>query len=204
MKRVCCWTVVLGISTLALHVSAYVMPEFFCLIASIGMLLALAGSMVATLLVGFRRWRGHSRMWPAPALICLLFILCWYYSPPVAASISDRIFERRLTDYSSIVDSLKSGAASCVTPCNRKYGQVKANNWPTHTRTILEVRCDDGGIAVVFLSDTDVPLLHQGYLFKDYGERSNCNTGSSMPGKGWVYVRQITGHWYRFSDQPGF
>jgi hypothetical protein len=53
--------------------------------------------------------------------------------------------------------------------------------------------------------DTDVPLLHEGYVFKDYGESSNCNHGQSeLGGSHLPFVRHVRDKWYRFSDQPGF
>jgi hypothetical protein len=74
---------------------------------------------------------------------------------------------------------------------------------PEGARDVWGERCDDGGVALLFLHNTDVPLLHEGYIFKSYGPSSNCNTGPGMPEMRWG-LRHITGQWYRFSDQPGF
>jgi hypothetical protein len=83
---------------------------------------------------------------------------------------------------------------------------MQAVSRPAHVRNIWGVHCDDGGAIVLFLFDTDVPLLHEGFFFKDYGARSNCEAKSLSPELGWPrapYVRHVTAHWYHWSDQPG-
>jgi hypothetical protein len=204
MKRTCWWAVGVGTVCYVLTLSTHVMPEFLCLIFSFALLIALFVIMLVALTVGFTRWRKSSRLWPLPALVCLAFIVCAYFAPLTGGQlISDWRFGRHLTEYSRVVDGLRNGTISCATPCNAKYGVVEVKDRPAHIKGIWEVRCDDGGIAVLFLINTDVPLLHAGYLFKDYGESSNCSTRLFMPEKRWPYVRHITRQWYHFSDQPG-
>ena len=81
---------------------------------------------------------------------------------------------------------------------------------PSRAPRVLDVwatHCDDGGVVVLFRLDTDVLLLHQGYVFKDFGEASN---GSKL--YGWLaspsselpFVRHVQGNWFRWADQAGF
>jgi hypothetical protein len=106
------------------------------------------------------------------------------------------------------VDGIKNGTIPCAAPCSPNVEEIKATSRPAQVRDIFGTRCDDKGVIVLFLMDTDVLLLHEGYFFKDYGKNSNCNAPSVSPEEeGWPrihYVRHISGNWYRFSDQPGF
>ena len=199
------WAIVpVGISCFLLGLTTYVIPEFLCVLLSSSLFITLVLLLIVALCLGFAVWRKSSRLWLIPALVCLAFVLCSYYLvSPIGQHISDPIFERHLSEYSKVVDGLRSGTISCATPCVGERGIIETTTRPAHVRDIWAVRCNDGGLLVLFRVDTDVPLFHEGYLFKGYGERSNCNTGREMPERR-LYVRQITGSWYRFSDQPGF
>jgi len=203
--RIMCWVIVpVGISQFILSLFTYLIPEFLCVLLSFSLLITLVLLLIVASCLGFIVWRKASRLWMVPALVCLAFILCEFFLvSSMAQHISDPIFERHLSEYSKVVDGLRSGTISCATPCVGERGVIEATIRPAHVRDIWAVRCDDGGLLVLFRVDTDVPLLHEGYLFKGYGERSNCNTGREMPERR-LYVRHITGSWYRFSDQPGF
>jgi hypothetical protein len=83
---------------------------------------------------------------------------------------------------------------------------------PVHVKSIWATHCDDGGVIVLFWAKTDVPLLHEGYIYKDrdYKERTDCNKLLDYPREVFwshsffPYTRHITGNWYRVSNQPGF
>lgn len=117
------------------------------------------------------------------------------------------MFEKRLGDYARVVDDFRSGRVPCASSRNGDLKVIEATNLPAHVRDIWGAHCDGGGVIVLFRLDTQVPLLHEGYMFKNYEEGSDC--GKRFGSREMVvahlpYVRQIEGHWYRFSDQPGF
>ncbi|HEX9200364.1 MAG TPA: hypothetical protein VF865_12445 [Acidobacteriaceae bacterium] len=201
--------IVVGVSCFALKLSTHVMPEFLCVLLALALFVALAMLFVVALLVGFIRWRETSRSWFVPALVCLVFILCsWYFASPIGQRISNWRFGKHFAEYSRVVDGFRGGYISCRTTCNAEFETVESTKipgligLPKGLREIRGERCDDGGFALLFWLDTDVPLLHEGYIFKGYREKSNCNTGPMNPEKRWE-IRHITGQWYHFSDQPG-
>ncbi|MDR3412315.1 MAG: hypothetical protein P4L87_15475 [Formivibrio sp.] len=207
MKKTSWAIVVVGVCCFFLRLSTYVMPEFLCILLSTLLLVALVVLLVVSSRVGFIRWRKSSHLWPAPSLVCLAFILCaYYFAPSMGRYISDWKFGRHLAEYSRVVNGLKNGTISCATPCNANVEVIEVTSRPAHIRDIWGARCDDNGVIVLFRVDTDVPLLHEGYFFKDYGVTSNCNIRSVSPEVSWPhvpYIRHIAGQWYRFSDQPG-
>jgi hypothetical protein len=203
MKKMLWLALALGLSFAFFLLTTYVHPEFLCILLALLLLLALVPILVLTANLGFTRWRKDSLLWPLPALICLVSILSIYGVPPLGRSISDWRFEKHLSEYSAVADGLQSGNITCATPCIGEYKAVKIKNRPPSTRAIFAVRCDDGGTGVVFLADYDVPLLHAGYLFRGFGQHSDCGALSRKPGMRMPYLRQISGPWYRFSDQPG-
>jgi amino acid transporter len=208
MKKLFWLVLAAGSSCFILKLSTFVIPEAICVLVSIPVLITLVVLLIIAAGVGFIVWRKSSRIWPVPALVCLAFILSTYYfTSPLGQFISDWRFERHLAEYSRVVDGLRNGTISCEAPCNADVEVIKTAIGPPHIQEIWGARCNDNGVIVDFLDGTDVPFLHEGYFFKDYGEKSNCNTRSVSPDVGWPhvpYVRHITGHWYRLSDQPGF
>jgi hypothetical protein len=142
-----------------------------------------------------------------PALVGIAFILCSYYvAPPLGRHIADRMFEKQRGNYTGIVDNFKSGSIHCANTCNGDVGPIEATSLPAHTSLMWGAHCSGGGVVFVFFLHTDQPLLHEGYLFKQYDEDSDCAkrfgtrefTLPHLP-----YVRQIQGNWFRVSDQPG-
>jgi hypothetical protein len=206
MKKICWFAVTVGVSSFVLRLSTYVFPELFGILLTYLLYVVLAVMLLVALRVGFVRWRKVSRLWPVPALVCLAFIICACFTPSIGQHISDWRFGRHLAEYSRVVDSLRKGTTSCATPCNAEVEVIETTSRPEHIRDVWGAHCDDGGVIVLFRVGTDVPFLHEGYFFKDYGTSSNCNTRSVSPDVGWPhvpYIRHITGQWYRFSDQPG-
>ena len=201
MKRAYRLIVVVGVVYFALFLYAHVMPEFLCIILSVMLFVILVAILLVALISGFTRWRKRSRLWFVPALVCLTFILSAYLTPSMGKFISDWRFGKHLAEYSRVVNGLRYGTLSCSTPCEGTFGTIHVAGQPAHIRKIKWSRCDDGGVFAVFLVRIDVPLVHEGYFLKSYGENSNCNKGPDVPEKQW-YVRHISGQWYHFSDQP--
>jgi hypothetical protein len=208
MERVYRWIVALGSILFVLGVSSYAFPELACLLVSILVLATLVVLLTASLVSGLMKWRKFSKFWPMPALVCGAFILCWFYlASPTGRYLSDRIFERHLGDYARVVDNFKSGSVLCASACKGDINAIETTDLPAHVLKILGTHCDGNGVVVLFLRDTDVPLLHEGYMFKDYEEGSDCSKRFGARDFVWLhlpYVRPIEGHWYRFSDEPGF
>jgi hypothetical protein len=210
MRKILWTSVGVGFLNFVLGIYAYVKPELLLVFLNLVLLLTLVVCFIRYSLAGVIKWRATSSLWPLPGLICLVSILCfWYAASPIGQRLSDMIFRRHLAEYSKIVDSFKSGTIACQKACNAQLeaidtsGMLKDTYLPEGVRDFWAERCDDGGVALLFLHNTDVLLLHEGYIFKSYGQSSNCNTAPGTPEMRWG-LRHVTGQWYRFSDHPGF
>ena len=207
MKKTFILVVAAGSSFFIMRLSTFVIPESICIMLSLVFVVALLVLLVTASRTGIIKWRKTSRLWPVPALVCLVFILCGFgITPSMGRYISDWQFKKNLDQYSIVVDNFRTGIISCTSSCNGDVEVIGVTSRPVRIRDIWGARCDDRGVIVLFRFDTDVPLLHEGYFFRDYGENSNCGIRSVSPELGWPhtpYVRHITGHWYHFSDQPG-
>ncbi|HEY4355862.1 MAG TPA: hypothetical protein VGN16_08955 [Acidobacteriaceae bacterium] len=199
-----CWVAtVVGVVGFAVGLYSYVTPEVLCLLLVIVFLAAQILILVATSIVGFTKWRKSSGLWPAPALICLVFLLgTHYFAPPLGRSISDARFRRHFAQYSSVAKSVTDGSLSCPRWCHEPDVTVPGVKLPKGIVEVGTTACDQGGVLIVFLNRSDVPLVHTGYLLKGYGGNVLCKDGEREPEKQW-YMRHLTGSWYRFSDQPG-
>jgi len=187
-----------GFGYFVLSVLDVAWPESICLFLSLFLLVALPVMSVIVAIRGFKEWRKYSRLWAAPSLVCLLSVAAaWFCAGSIGEAISDRIFARHVIEYSKVVDGLRNGTISCQAPCDAEFGFIAMEKKPTHIRALFGARCDDGGVSVQFLIDTDVLLHHEGYLFKDFGAKSNCSASERL---GKLYIRQIAGPWYHFSD----
>jgi hypothetical protein len=202
MKKTCWEIVAVGMSYFVLFLFTHVVPEFLCLLLSVVLFVVLTVMLLVALTVGFVKWRKSSRLWPVPALVCLAFILSAYFTPPIGKFISDWRFEKHLAEYSRVVDGLRNGSIRCDAPCKATSGGVGPASQAAHLRVLEWSRCNDGGIFVSFFVPIDVPLVHIGYLFKGYGENSDCIAAAATLEKSFLYIRHVTGRWYHFSDQP--
>jgi hypothetical protein len=210
MRKILWTSAGVGLLSFVLKISTYVWPEFFLLLLAMVLFLTLVVLFFRFSWLGVIRWRPASSLWPLPSLICLVSILFFYYAAsPIGQRLSDIRFRRHLGEYSKFVEAFKGGAIACSGTCNAQLDLIDPSGIPAGTyssKGVTDVwaeRCDDGGVALLLRLDNDVPLLHEGYIFKSYGEKSNCNTGPETPEKRW-FLRHVTGQWYRFSDQPGF
>ena len=196
-----------GGSFLLLRLSTYIIPEIICIFLTYLLGLALLIFCVMSARAGFTKWRSTSGLWAMPAVICFAFILIGFeIIPSLGRRLTNSLLDKNLNTYSRVVDDFRKGTISCTGSCNASIELLQVPSRPPHVRDIWGARCDDSGVVVLFRLNTDVPLLHEGFLFKDYGEVSNCGVQALSPEVGWPhtpYVRHIVGHWYHFSDQPG-
>ncbi len=208
MASTCRWCFALGSALFILSTAAFVHPEFVVLLLSGLALVALFVLLARSLVMGLLRWRKLSTFWPLPTVICLVFPwLSFYVASPTGKAITDRSFARGIGNYARVVEDFRNGSLLCAGPCNGDLKLIEVMKVPTNVRDVWGSHCDGHGVIVLFRLDTDVPLLHEGYMFKDYGEGSDCSKRF-----GWhdlapahlPFVRRISGDWYRFSDQPGF
>lgn len=208
MRKISWWIISVGTTCIATRLCSYAMPEFLSIFLSLLLFLLLLVLLFVAVRKGFVIWRQVNRFWITPSLVCVLFISCFYFASPMGQLISNWQFSRHIAEYSRFVEAFENRAISCQAPCNAELQRIEATDKnvrisrPPHIRQVMGARCNDAGTMLLFLVDTDVPLLHEGYLFKGYGENSNCNNGSVKPEKRWE-IRHITGNWYHFSDQPG-
>ena len=208
MEKTTKWIIILGSASFFLRLSSYVIPEFAFVLLSTAILIALVVFLTVAVVVGFTKWRKRSKSWLLPSLVCLAFLLCSFYvASPTGRYISDKIFEKRFDDYARVVSDFRDGNILCTNVCAGNVEVIQTTNHLARIRDIWGTHCDDGGAIVLFRSATDAPLLHEGYMFKDYGNRSNCGKLFGSREFAWShlpYMRHVTGNWYRFSDQPGF
>lgn len=207
MKGMLISIVAAGTSFLFLRLFIYVIPEIICILVTDLLVLVMIILCGVSLKFGVTKWRNSTNLWLLPILICVAYILIGIWvMPSIGPRISKVLFLKNLDAYSSVVNDFRKDTISCTNPCTKKMEIIQVPRRPAHVGSIWGVHCDDGGAIVLFLRDTDVPLLHEGYFFKDYGARSNCAEDSLSPESGWPrapFVRHVVGQWYHFSDKPG-
>lgn len=208
MSRLCLWTIAAGIILFSLAASLYAQPTFIYFALFILLLLAMSVMLVYFFFVGIRRWRERTKFWFLPAAVCALMIgLVFYLGSPVGRYLSDHRFRKDSDEYAVVIEEFRNGKIDCVTSCNGDVKIIKTGNLPENIRQVSGTHCDTGGVLVLFSDRTDVPMLHEGYLFKDYPDIGNCSKRFGAKEIVWShvpFVRRLEGHWYRFADQPGF
>jgi len=193
----------LGFSCVSLTLWMFTNPHWYCIILAALSFVGLAISLVVTEVVGFRRWRRASRYWMVPGLICFAFVVAAWFAPSVGRSLADRQFSKHLSEFTGSVKEIRSGASSSEGLTGSSFTIVDVKYAPDHVRAVKVARCDDGDVVAAFLMDTDVPLLHEGYVYKGYAQTSGCNNKVGAIEDNWPYVRRVSGNWYHFSDEPG-
>ena len=208
MQKTFRWIVALGSVLFILTLSLHLLPNFACLLLSGLALCVLVVLLCRSLVAGLLKWRKISKFWSMPAIVCVAFIMgSFYVAPPIGRHLSDRMFERHLGTYVRVVDDFRNGSVRCASTCDGVAEVIEARSVPAHVRDIWGMHCEEGGVIVLFHLDTNVPLLHEGYMFRDYEESSDCGKRFGSREFVWShlpYVRQVEGNWYGFSDQPGF
>lgn len=208
MTRLCSLTIAAGITLFILTASLFARPTLINLALFVSLLLAISVMQVCFLFAGILSWRHKTVYWFLPTVICVLMIgsaLC--LGSPVGRYFSDRMFQKNSAEYAEVITKFRSGDLHCVTSCNGDVGVIMTSNLPSNIRQVFGTHCDTGGILVLFSDNTDVPLLHEGYLYKDYPIVGNCSKRYGATEIVWShvpFVRSIENHWYRFADQPGF
>jgi hypothetical protein len=207
MRRMLRWIVAAGSTFLALRLITYVFPEALCVLLSYLLLLALLVFLGVSVATGVTRWRNTTRAWFLPTLICMAYILIGLsVMPSIGPTITDWLFVKNVDAYSRVADDFRKGKISCTRSCTGEMELIQVASRPARVSRVWGVHCDDGGAILLFLSDTDVPLLHEGFFFKDFEVNSNCAREFLSPERGWPhapFIRHIVGQWYHFSDQPG-
>lgn len=207
MKRMFRLSLTAGVAFFLLRLSTFVVPEAICICLAGLLGLTLLGFLVMSAMTGFTSWRTTSKLWAAPAVICVASIALGILVPPsIGQYIADSVHNKDLNTYSRIVEDFKKGAIACTSPCNGNLELVQVVSQPVRVRDILGAHCDDNGAIMLFQIGTDVPLLHEGFFFRDYGSLSDCGMRGLSPGESWPhtpYVRHISGHWYHYSNRSG-
>jgi len=193
----------IGSCGILLTLFTYAKPEWVCLIFAAGAFVFLTGAAIVTAILGFVNWRKRSRFWAAPMFMCLAFMLITWLTPTVGRLIADRHFRKRSEEFMQVVGEIKNGPRSYDAATNTSLAIIETQHPPRGVRAIKGIRCDSGAVVAAFLFSTDVPLLHQGYVYKGYNEGDPCIKQGMKLDENWPYVRHVDGNWYHFSDQPG-
>ncbi len=203
MRRAYLLVVSLGILFFSLALYISIAPGWLSVAMAFLALVGLVLTLLITAILGFGKWRKSSRLWMAPALICLTFMAGgWIIPPPIGRAVRDWQFTRHLDRYNKVVDGVRNSAISCSHgPCGAKFDSIDVKYRPPQVRVIQAARCSEDAVVVVFLIDADVPLLHHGYAYRRYTEANTCVTEDMRPERRWPYLRHIVGDWYHFSDQ---
>lgn len=168
MIRLCLWTIAAGIILFALTASLFARPTFIYFTLFTILFLAISVTQVSFLLMGIRRWRKKTKSWFFPATVCALTIsLALYLGVPVGRYLSDHKFKKDSDKYVKVIEQFRNGELICVTHCNGEVKVIKTDNLPPNIRQVYGTHCDTGGVLVLFSEKTNVPMLHEGYLFKD-------------------------------------
>jgi hypothetical protein len=196
-----------GLCFLGLRLATFIIPELVCIALSFVLAIALLAVLVISAKQIIFKGKNIPRTWHASAVLSLLFLVGGFeFGPWLGRNLADWIFKKHRVSYAGVVNQFKSGQLPCVSSCNGKLDSVEAKALPGGVRDLLAGHCNDGGVIVLFRAKIDVPLIHEGYFYKDYGQASNCGLSFVSPETGWPhtpYVRHVEGYWYHFSDQPG-
>lgn len=162
-------SIILGITCFLSVLYSYIKPEILCVMLGLATFVGLALAFVITAFIGFTRWRKSSRLWMMPMVICLTFLAAAWLSKSVGRFVADWQFARYSSEYLLVVDDVRNGRISCPAECGMKLTVIEVMPMPTHVRAILAAHCNNNVVIVGFLSDIDVPLVHEGYFYRESG-----------------------------------
>ena len=178
----------------------YASPHWASLFLSLSTIGALLIFLVLSAVLGLGWWRRSSAYWPLPTIVCLAFLTIDSFMPAAGRHLADYQFKKHLSEYNEVVMEVKKTkivqTAALVEVIRAKRLEYLLHN----LRIISATRCEEDSIVVTFTQNTQVMLLHTGYLYRD-GDSSRCKQGA--PESKWPYLRPVIDNWYRFSDQPG-
>jgi hypothetical protein len=203
MNKTYWWIATVGSAYFLSSLYMYVMPEILCGLAFVVFLAGLAFTFVITAILGLTRWRKTYRSWMAPSVICLVLMASVMVSSPLGRHIADWRFKQHLSEYNSVVNDVKNDTVSCGASCGTELHETNVKILPPNTIAIRSAQCENGALIVAFFLDTDVPMLHEGYLYNGFGENNVCVTADMKRENEWPYMRHVIGNWYHFSDEPG-
>ena len=190
---------VLGAVCLPSTLSMYAAPHWATVILAAVSFLGLAIFLITSAILGIARWRRTSSVWMLPTVACGAIMLVAWFIPTFGRQLADRQFKRNLTKYEEVVEEIKH-TEHFRSP---ELKIVNTSHQVSGVRAIKAARCADGTVVVAFLLDVDVPLLHEGYLYKDSPGSTTCVEGKTKLESNLPYTRPIIGNWFHFSDQPG-
>jgi len=189
----------LGVACVLLTLCMYAAPHWASVILAAATFIGLAIFLVVSVALGFARWRKSSGFWMMPALVCLTFMLIAWFTPGGGRLLADRQFKKHLSEYEEVISEIRNTENFRTA----ELDVIRTKHRTDKVRAIKAARCSDGTMVVAFLLNTNVPLLHEGYVYKGYKDSDTCIKESARIENNWPYVRPVTGNWYHFSDQPG-
>lgn len=189
----------LGVIHLLATLFSHATPHWASVITATLSFIALLCLLILSIVLGLTRWRKSSRFWAIPGLVCLAFILIGRFTPTVGRYLADRQFKKHLPEYELVVSEIRNSKQFHSTDLE----MIKTSQRAYNVRAIKAARCEDGQVIVALLLDTQVPLLHEGYVYVDLKNGDACIKNSARPENNWAYIRPLTPGWYHFSDQPG-
>jgi uncharacterized membrane protein YhaH (DUF805 family) len=195
--------IALGIGCLLSTLCMFSDPRWYCILLAALTFLSLIATLIITGVIGFRRWRQTSQFWMLPSLACFIFLVAAWYAPFAGRLISDWRFGTRLSEFTVVVDEIRNDPSAAAALDHSRLSIIQPKNLPDRVRVIKAAGCGDGSVVVAFVMTSDVPLVHEGYVFKGYDENNPCIKERMRPEENWPYLRYIRGNWYHFSDQPG-
>lgn len=123
--------------------------------------------------------------------------------PAAGRHLADYQFKKHLAEYNEVVAEVKRTknvqTVALVEAIRAKHLEYLLHN----LRFISATRCEDNSIVVAFTLNTQVMLLHEGYIYSD--NLTSCKVASDgIPIESkWPYIRPVIADWHHFSDQPG-
>ena len=201
MKKLHRTTILLTATIFLLKTALIVWPEFICMAVCVLLFIVLIACLGAIVIRGIFQAEPRVGYWWFTPLICIaMLVTTWYLSAPMGHRIADWYFKCNIASYNRVVEEIRSGRAHCQENCSGSVQWMQADTRGTGTGRVYSIHCNDGGVVVLFLSETDVPLLHTGFEFRDYGPNRDCHEETFLPeNRHYDYdVTHITGPWYRF------
>jgi hypothetical protein len=199
MKTAYAVIVPFGLASLLSTLCMYASPHWAFLILDVVTLGILLISLVLSAVLGFSRWRESSSYWMLPAIICFTFLTINLFTPAAGRRFADYQFKKHLSEYNEVVAEIRNTknlqSAALVEMVRANRLEYLLHN----LRSVNAARCEDKSIVVIFTLNTQLMLLHEGYI---HGDSYSCVEDIRRE-RQWPYIRPVIDNWYHFSDQPG-
>lgn len=158
-------------------------------------ILGLLTVMLASFIMGLKKWKSSPRSRMGPIALGGMFLLLIPADLWIGGKIGDERFKTHLAECTAIVEGIKSGKV----PAQQSLTRVDIKPLPSTVKDIMAARQPDGSVVVLFLTGTGFPLHHIGYIFNGCGTNSNC-IGVFNAFNNKVVLRKVGDGWYHFSD----